>query len=89
MRLESSETEQCSRAIGRRTQCAIVSNPGLVAYVSTHPEYNSGGVRGLAGVLFPQPGSSGIRSIQLAKNSVVTHIYPLKGNEAALGLTSA
>jgi PAS domain S-box-containing protein len=59
---------------------------GLVAYVSTHPEITLGEFRGLAGVLFSQPGSSGIRSIQLAKNSVVTHIYPLKGNEAALGL---
>ncbi len=29
---------------------------------------------------------SGIRSIQLARNTIITHIYPLKGNEAALGL---
>jgi PAS domain S-box-containing protein len=59
---------------------------GLVAYVSMHPDISLTEFRGLAGVLFSQPGSSGIRSIQLAKNSVVTHIYPLKGNEAALGL---
>lgn len=29
---------------------------------------------------------TGIRSLQLAPNAIVTHIYPITGNEAALGL---
>lgn len=57
---------------------------GLVAYTSTHPGITVPEFRLFAAALVRQ--QSGIRSIQLAKGSIVSHIYPLKGNEAALGL---
>jgi two-component system sensor histidine kinase ChiS len=59
---------------------------GLVAYVSTHPNISVGEFQRLASVLFSQTGVDGIRSIQLAKDTVVSHVYPVKGNEAAIGL---
>jgi PAS domain S-box-containing protein len=59
---------------------------GLVAYVSTHPDIGQAQFRHLASVLFAQPGMAGIRSIQLAKDTVVSHVYPVKGNEEAVGL---
>jgi PAS domain S-box-containing protein len=59
---------------------------GLVAYVSTHPDINQAQFRHLARVLFAQPGMAGIRSIQLAKDTVVSHVYPVEGNEEAIGL---
>ena len=59
---------------------------GLVAYVSTHANISVEEFQRLASVLFSQSGTEGIRSIQLAKDTVVSHIYPLKGNEKALGL---
>ena len=60
---------------------------GLVAYVSTHPNISLVEFQLLARALFSQPDTDGIRSIQLAKDSVVSHVYPLKGNEKAIGLT--
>ncbi|MCE5180628.1 MAG: PAS domain S-box protein [Betaproteobacteria bacterium] len=57
---------------------------GLVAYASTHPGISTPEFQLFAAALIRQ--QSGIRSIQLAKGSIVSHIYPLKGNEAALGL---
>ncbi|HUW51571.1 MAG TPA: PAS domain S-box protein [Sulfuricella sp.] len=57
---------------------------GLVAYASTHPGITVPEFQLFAAALVRQ--QSGIRSIQLAKSNIVSHIYPLKGNEAALGL---
>jgi PAS domain S-box-containing protein len=57
---------------------------GLVAFVTNQPEVKGGEFRSFAGELVKQ--QPGIRSIQLAQNSVVSHIYPLPGNEKALGL---
>jgi PAS domain S-box-containing protein len=59
---------------------------GLVAYVSTHGNISVEEFQRLANVLFSQSGTEGIRSIQLAKDTVVSHVYPVKGNEEALGL---
>jgi two-component system sensor histidine kinase ChiS len=58
---------------------------GLVSYVSTHPDISMEEFRNIARVLLVE-GQGGIRSIQLAKNTVVTHLYPLEGNEQAKGL---
>ena len=57
---------------------------GLVGYVSTHPGIEEREFQALAKVLLA--GQSAIRSIELAKNTVVTHIYPVDGNEKARGL---
>jgi PAS domain S-box-containing protein len=57
---------------------------GLLAHVSTHPEIAHAEFEAIAKVLLA--GQSAIRSIELAKNTVVTHIYPVEGNEKARGL---
>lgn len=57
---------------------------GLVGHVSTHPGIDEREFQALAKVLLA--GQSAIRSIELAKNTVVTHIYPVEGNEKARGL---
>ncbi len=56
----------------------------LIPYVLEHPNLNQAEFAGIAKRLID--GRRGIRSIQLAKDSVVSHIYPRAGNEAALGL---
>jgi len=56
---------------------------GLVAYVSNHPEIDQAEFERLAKVLVSQ--QTGIGSVALYKNSIVSHIYPLKGHEAAIG----
>jgi PAS domain S-box-containing protein len=59
-------------------------NRGLMAYVSTHPRITIQEFQVFAEALIRQ--QPGIRSIQLAKDSIVSHIYPIEGNKAALGL---
>ncbi|MGB7950217.1 MAG: PAS domain S-box protein, partial [Candidatus Binatia bacterium] len=59
---------------------------GVRAYVSTHPNISVSEFHHLAKVLLAQQGTSGIRSIQLAKDTVVSHVYPLQGNQEAIGL---
>ena len=56
------------------------------AYVSTHPNITVPEFNQLARVLLSQQGTSGIRSLQLAKDTVVTHVYPVEGNKEAIGL---
>ena len=57
---------------------------GLAALVSTRPEMGEAEFAELAPVILA--GRSGIRAIQLAKRTVVSHIYPLEGNSQAQGL---
>lgn len=57
---------------------------GLAAFVANNPEVGVAEFRAFAQELMKH--QTGIRSIQLARDSIVSHIYPLKGNEAALGL---
>ncbi|GEM_PF-714542 len=57
---------------------------GLVAFVTTHPAVTDGEFQPFAEALLRQ--QSGVRSVQLAKDSVVTHLYPSKNNRPALGL---
>jgi|GEM_PF-3915708 len=57
---------------------------GLAAYVSYHPQIGIEDFELFARGLSTQ--TSGIISIQLARNSVISHVYPIKGNEAVLGL---
>ena len=59
---------------------------GLRAYVSTHPSISVPEFNHLASVLLSQQGTAGIRSVQLAKDTVVSHVYPVKGNKEAIGL---
>jgi sensor domain CHASE-containing protein len=57
---------------------------GLEAFAATHPDGGAREFPAFAHALLAQ--QAGIRSIQLARNSVVSQVYPLKGNEAAVGL---
>jgi len=57
---------------------------GLIAFVATHPDPDELEFTLLASEIISVGRS--IRNIGLARNNVITHIYPLAGNEAALGL---
>ena len=57
---------------------------GLVAYVSTvNPNLDQKTFERLTQVIIAQ--QRGIRSVVLYKDNTVSHIYPLQGNEAAVG----
>lgn len=57
---------------------------GLIAYVATHPEVEEPNFSQLVSEILTQ--GRNIRNIGLAKNNIITHIFPLAGNESALGL---
>ena len=57
---------------------------GVVAHVATHPDISVPEFHMLAKELLPL--NPHIRNIGLAKDNVITHMYPLKGNESAIGL---
>lgn len=57
---------------------------GLIANVAIHPEVDSDEFDALASEIIAA--GRNIRNIGLAKSNVITHIFPLAGNEAALGL---
>lgn len=57
---------------------------GLAAYISEHGDISQKEFRGMAKALFAQ--SKGLLAIELARDNVISHIYPMKGNEKALGL---
>jgi diguanylate cyclase len=57
---------------------------GLIAYVATHPEFSDLEFSLLSSEIIINARS--IRNIGLAKKNIVSHVYPLAGNEAALGL---
>ncbi len=57
---------------------------GLIANVAINPDVNTDEFDALASELIAV--GRNIRNIGLARNNVITHIFPLAGNEAALGL---
>lgn len=56
----------------------------LTAHVTIHPDIGQEEFQKLARQILRQ--TSGIRSLQLARNSVISHIYPRRGNENVLGV---
>ncbi|WP_421621679.1 diguanylate cyclase domain-containing protein [Alkalilimnicola ehrlichii] len=56
---------------------------GLAHYVAAHPEIDEASFRTMARKAL-EPDSA-LRHITLAPDNVITHAYPLEGNEAALG----
>lgn len=56
---------------------------GLMIHVTTHPDISRAEFDELAHWLITT--QNGILALQLAKDTRVSHIYPLKGNERALG----
>lgn len=57
---------------------------GLVSLVAVHPELDRPTFEAFARGLLAK--HDGIRSLQLARDTVVSHVYPETDNEAALGL---
>ena len=60
---------------------------GLIANVAIKPEVKTSEFDALASEIIAV--GRNIRNIGLARNNVITHIFPLAGNEAALGLDYA
>ncbi len=60
---------------------------GLIANVAIHPEVDTDEFDALASEIIAV--GRNIRNIGLARNNVITHLFPLAGNEAALGLDYA
>ncbi len=60
---------------------------GLIANVAIHPEVDTDEFDALASEIVAV--GRNIRNIGLARNNIITHIFPLAGNEAALGLDYA
>ncbi|MCG8471836.1 MAG: sensor domain-containing diguanylate cyclase [Desulfobacterales bacterium] len=57
---------------------------GLVIYVASKPDLENIEFQTVARRLME--GTRHIRNMALARDNVISHVYPLKGNEAALGL---
>lgn len=57
---------------------------GLVAFITAEPDSPPATFQHVAESIMNQ--TTHIRHIALARNNVITHMFPLKGNEAALGL---
>lgn len=72
-----------ARLEGKLNQRLFLSR-GLLAYVSTiNPDISQVQFESLVSVIVAQ--NPGIRGVALYKNTVVTHMYPLGGNESAIG----
>lgn len=79
-----SETALLRASIEREISTTLSLAMGLVVYVSTHPDLDQKEFASVAQTLMRN--APNIRNIGLAKGTVISHIYPLEGNEAALGL---
>lgn len=58
---------------------------GLVVYIAGNPDFTDKNFSRMAQQIMRR--SNLLRNVALAKDSVISHIYPLKGNEKALGLS--
>ncbi len=70
--------------IEREINTTLNLSMGLIVYVSAHPDISAQEFSILAKNLIET--APNIRNIGLAKDNVLSHMYPLKGNESALGL---
>ncbi len=62
----------------------IIGTQGLIVYARTHPELTQEVYADFARTLYGD--SDGvIRNLALLKGTTITHVYPLAGNEAAVG----
>ncbi len=86
-RLRSETTERLATMRARlegEINSTLHLTRGLIAYVATHPEVNGSEFTQLASEIYNI--GRNIRNIALAKNSIITYMYPLADNEAALGM---
>lgn len=70
--------------IERQVSETVLLSTGLIVYVAANPEVNEQEFSDVAKSLIQRAPT--VTNIGLARNNVITHIYPLKGNEKALGL---
>lgn len=71
-------------SIEQQVNTSLNLTKGLVIYVATHPDLNQTEFEFVAGLLLER--AHYIQNIGLAKNNVISHLYPLQGNRKALGL---
>lgn len=70
--------------IEREINTTLNLSTGLMLFVSTNPDFPAGQFAAIARELRSK--APYLRNIALARNNVITHVYPLKGNEKALGV---
>ncbi len=58
---------------------------GLISYVKARPNLSQSEFSAVAADLMESAGGQ-VRNMALAKNLVISHVYPLEGNEKAIGL---
>ena len=102
VRFDRGETEryqtQVREAVARRLRelgaavTSAVAEPvmlqrGLATYVSHNPDITPAEYASCAAQLLAQ--SPGLRALDLAHHDILSHVYPVKGNQAALGLDLA
>ena len=80
--LASADSQRALLSAGLNARLHLVR--GLAAFATSRQEFSKSEFETFAREL--QGTQGGIRSLQLAPNAIVTHIYPLQGNEAAMGL---
>ena len=89
-RMDQSKQEFVSQAgslraaLEREVHTTLNLCMGLVVFVATQPDFNDEQFAAIAATLMRS--APHLRNIGLAKGNVISHIYPLKGNEAAIGL---
>jgi diguanylate cyclase (GGDEF)-like protein/PAS domain S-box-containing protein len=71
-----------ARLEGQLNSCLSL-NQVLVSYVATHPDITQAQFADYARRLIA--GHSAVRSVRLARDTVVSHVYPLAGHRAQLG----
>ncbi|QDV47812.1 Signal transduction histidine-protein kinase BarA [Stieleria neptunia] len=70
---------EAEKAINKR----VYLTSGLKAHVSVHPEMTSQEFADISALLMQE--AEGIRSVTSIKNDVINDVYPLEGNEDAVG----
>lgn len=62
----------------------ILLSSGLIVYVAANPEVDNEAFASIAKSLIKRAPT--VSNIGLARNNIITHMYPIEGNEKALGL---
>jgi diguanylate cyclase (GGDEF)-like protein/PAS domain S-box-containing protein len=79
-----STVAQHRAALEGELNSSLYLTDGLVAYVKTHASMESHLVQSMLKTLYEQAGN--VRNIGLAPGNRLTYVYPLEGNEKAIGI---
>jgi diguanylate cyclase (GGDEF)-like protein len=80
----SSHVSTLRNAIEREINTTLQLSNGLIIYVAANPDLSNDEFSKVAANLIEEVPY--ILNVSLAKDNVITHVYPLAGNEKALGL---